>query len=87
VGVRERGERALREEEAATRDGSGRKTTEDWGVVRCFLPFASAVPLTLAGCLGGCGVLEEEAGKSGSGDAQRTRLTLLPLLPPALPSE
>jgi hypothetical protein len=41
----------------------------------------------VAGCLGGCGVLEEEASKSGSVDAQRTRLTLLPLLPPALLSE
>ena len=85
-GAREIGGRALGEEEAAVRDGRGRKTIEDWGVLLFFLPFASAVPVAVAGCLGGCGVFEGKAGNAGSGEAQRTMLTLtlLPLLSPAL---
>ena len=79
-----RGERALDEEEAAVREGRGRKTIEDWGVLLFFLPFASAVPVAVAGCLGGCGVFEGKAGDSGSGEAQRTMLTLM-RLPLALP--
>jgi len=74
-----------------TRDGSGRKTMEHWGVMHCFLPFASVAPVSVAGSLGGCGEAERvrkgEVGDLGNGDgeAQRTgRLLLsLPLLLPS----
>lgn len=57
-----------------------------------FLLIASVAPVTVTGCLSGCGeaesVLGGEAGNSGTGmgEAQSTRLMLLPLLSPSLPS-